>query len=452
MRAVPNSRLLFASGLLVPLSLFVAIDSSLWWIPLGAGIIVAVLTLFDFALSNRMLDALSVEPEPVSRFARGAPGTLKVHFSLAEAKLLTLTAGLPLPGEFSPADEIKRFELEGSMSNRRWTVSWETTPHLRGVYSFPPVHVEASSRLGFLLLRRAFHRSAEIRVYPNLRHERHQLANLFLNRSSIGVHSQRMIGQGREYEQLREYNSGDSMLDVHWKASAKRGQLVTKTYRVERTQEIYLIVDHSRLSGRLIRRESGVDNECVETALERYLTAASVLSMVAGREGDLFGFVSFARRVTRFVRAGAGRSHNQAIQDAFFDLESESGPFDLDELFTFLRMRLRRRGLIFILSDLADAAAGEEFLRHVGMISSQHIVMVNSIRRPGVRPIYSPVSQSGPGSSMSEELAGHFQWSELRKLELSLRSKGVKLSLIDEEKLTVELVNQYLSVKQRQLI
>jgi hypothetical protein len=55
---------------------------------------------------------------------------------------------------------------------------------------------------------------------------------------------------------------------VHWKASAKRGQLVTKVYQVERSQEVYVIVDASRLSA----REAKVERESerpFSTTLER---------------------------------------------------------------------------------------------------------------------------------------------------------------------------------------
>ena len=87
-------------------------------------------------------------------------------------------------------------------------------------------------------------------MYPNLFDERKHVAALFLNRGHYGIHSQRIMGKGREFEKLREYSHGDSMQDVHWKASAKRGALVTKVFQVERTQEVYVLVDSSRLSAR----------------------------------------------------------------------------------------------------------------------------------------------------------------------------------------------------------
>src|SRR5207249_6090507 len=87
---------------------------------------------------------------------------------------------------------------------------------------------------------------------PNLFSERKQLVALFLNRGTFGLHAQRQIGKGRDFEKLREYIPGDSFDEIHWKASAKRGRPVTKVFQIERTQEVYVIIDASRLSARSV--------------------------------------------------------------------------------------------------------------------------------------------------------------------------------------------------------
>ena len=173
--------------------------------------------------------------------------------------------------------------------------------------------------------------------------------------------------------------------------------------------------------------------------------------MAADREGDHFGLVAFGQQVSRFVRASSGKQHGQIIQDALFDLKTERGPFDLDELFTFIRMRLRRRALIIFMTDLSDSAAAEEFKQHIGLLASQHYVLVNSIRREGVHPMYETQQDVGE-SSVSDQIAGHLRWDGLRQLQVELRASGVEFSVLDDEKLSLELVNQYLAVKQRQVL
>lgn len=451
MRIVPSQRCLLCTGALMPVALLAAVNPDWWWcLPIGCALLL-IGGVLDLSLSTKLLSELNIEPDPVTRLARETEGTLNLHLRSEQVPPRELTLGLPLPVEFITEEETQRVFLSGAES-KHWVVRWTLKARARGIYPCPDIFVETPSKLKLFQVRRRFSNTGEIRVYPNLRRERRQLANLFLNRGSIGMHAQRMVGQGREYEQLREYSSGDSMLDIHWKASAKRGELVTKTYQVERTQEIYLIMDHSRLSGlRSTREARSLDDDYAETILERYVTAASVLGMVAEREGDLFGLVAFGQRVSRFVRASSGKQHGQVIQDALFDLKTERGPFDLNELFTFLRLRLRRRALLVFLTDLSDGAAAEEFRKHVGLVASRHLVLVNSIRRSGVYPMYEAPEQAQV-STISEEIAGHLRWEGMRELQGDLRSQGVEFSVLDDEKLSVELVNQYLNIKQRQVL
>lgn len=448
MRPAPSHRLLLLVGLLMPLGLLVAFGVVASGILLVGGFVIVVLGLVDLFGSSKRLADLQIEPEPLTRLARDVEGKIVIHLTSEEAAPKVLTVGLPLPLEFSQEEEVQRIALAGEDANK-WTLVWAVTAHNRGVFSLPDVFVETPSRLGLFSIRRRYPLDGEVRVYPNLRRERRQMANLFLNRGAIGIHAQRVVGQGREYEQLREYSAGDSMLDIHWKASAKRGELVTKTYQIERTQEIYLIVDHSRLSG-TPTSSSAEEGGVPESFLERYVTAASILSMVAEREGDLFGLVAFGKQVSRFVRANGGKQHSQVVQNALFDLKTENGPFDLDELFTFLRLRLRRRALLIFLTDLSDAAAAEEFYNHVGMVAAHHYVIVNTIRREGVHPVYG--QEITKDHSLSDEIAGHVKWEGLRQLQLKLRTEGVEFSILDDEKLSLEIVNQYLSVKQRQAL
>lgn len=451
MRIVPSRRLLLLAGLSLPVALLATLGPGYGRFLPAYAILLLVVALLDLIRSARRMEGLRIEPEPVTRLARGTPGTLTLHIHCEANTQDRLKIGLPMPVAFLMEQTEQTISLSGEAATH-WTVDWELTARSRGIFTCPPVVVERPSRWGLFDLRRHYPNEAEVRVYPNLRRERSQLANLFLNRGNIGLHAQRMVGQGREYEQLREYNHGDSMLDIHWKASAKRGELATKTYQVERTQEIYLVLDHSRLSGlRSTRADGAIDDDYAETVLERYVTAASVLSLVAERQGDLFGLVGFGQRVTRFVRASSGKQHGQVIQDALFDLKTEQVPFDLDELFTFLSLRLRRRALLIFLTDLCDSAAAEEFRKRIRMVAARHVVLVNSIRHPGAHPLYADDGDSS-GRMIAEELAGHLRWEGLRQLQSELRAQGVEFSLVDDEKLSVDIVNQYLAIKQRQIL
>jgi len=311
---------------------------------------------------------------------------------------------------------------------------------------------------------------AEIRVYPNLLSERTSVGALFLHRGSFGVHTHRQVGKGRDFEKLREYIPGDGYDEIHWKATAKRGRPVTKVYQIERTQEVYVIIDASRLSARASEdtgcgpQAAGRPDGCVSstpqpatqnlkpsTVLERFITAALILGLAAEQQGDLFGLLTFSNRVQRFVRAKNGKMHYAACRDALYALHPEVVTPDFDEVCSFIRLRLRRRALLVFLTALDDPVLAESFVRDLDLIRRQHLILVSSVQPAGARPMFSNPHVKSL-DEVYRELGGHVRWHNLCELEKVLQRRGVRFSRLESEKLSAQLVSQYLDVKQRQMI
>jgi uncharacterized protein (DUF58 family) len=279
----------------------------------------------------------------------------------------------------------------------------------------------------------------ELRAYPNLREDASLIAP---RRGQVGVHSLRQVGKGREFERLREYQPGDGAEDIHWKATARRGRPVTKVFQVERTQEIYAILDASRLSGRFFGEE---------TAFEKSVSSALVLGAAAERRGDLFGLGAFAGQVEAFTRARNGKAHYAACRDAIYQLHPRPVSPDFDEIATFLRLRLRRRALLIFLTALDDPALAENFARATRVLARRHLVIAAIPRPESARPLFEDDKTETP-ADIYGRLAGHLSWHRLRELEHVLSRQGVKLALLDPARFSTGLVALYDEVKQRQLL
>jgi uncharacterized protein (DUF58 family) len=311
--------------------------------------------------------------------------------------------------------------------------------------------------MGFWSLRRAQAARVEVRVYPDLLSERKKLSGLFLNRG-IGTHAQRQVGKGREFEQLREYLPGDSYEDIHWKATARRGQPITKVYQIERTQQIYVIVDGSRLSNRISdpSRKSLAGSEPAEgedhtTILERYAVAALVMGLASARQADEFGLLAFDDRVRKFVRAKSGRAHYDVCRDALYTLQARSVTPDFSELFTFIATKIRRRALLIFLTNLDDPVLAESFTAGIDLISRQHLLMVNMLKPAGAEPLFSDRAVDTV-NQIYHKLGNHLIWRHLRETEKHLQRRGVGFYLVENENLCSDLVSRYLAIKRRQVL
>jgi len=279
-------------------------------------------------------------------------------------------------------------------------------PTRRGDYQLTECYLEAPSPLQLWSIRAIRPIRTLIRVYPNLRHDK--TAAAFLRRSLGGMHLQRQLGKGREFEKLRDYAPGDSFDEIHWKATARRGHPISKQFQIERTQEVYVVIDSSRLTAR-------------GDALEQFVTAALVLAIAADRQGDHFGLLTFSDKVEQFVRARGGMTHFLACRNAIYDLQPRPVSPSFEEVFSFIQMRLQRRALLIFLTALDDPLLAETFSQHCGVIARRHLVIVATPQQTAAQPLFAGELPAAPTKSTS---ASPVTWHSVTRPSLRRRSSA----------------------------
>lgn len=446
---VPQNKLiLIATLVLVPLALLPALDPAL--IPATLALLLAfvlIVAVDAFRVYGKTNDIGAAFP-PLFRFTQDRDATLDLVLTRTALQLRRLRIGLDLPGELGGVLDTYVTDLPEAAP--RVHVALPCRPLRRGNYTVQNVYLEEHSPFGWWAFQGMAKAETQVRVYPNLRHDYRAMAALFLNRAAFGIHPQRQVGKGREFEKLREYVPGDDFGDIHWKATARRGRPITKDFQVEKTQEVYVVIDASRLSAREIPGKDGAA-PAPAPVIERFIAAALTLGMAAERQGDLFGLVAFGDRVRRFVPAKGGKGHFAACREALYTLTASDVTPDFEEVCSFIRLRLRKRALLIFLTNLDDPVLAERFAHDVGLLSRHHLVVVNMVKPAGVNPIF-----AGPAIAdtrdIYDRLAGHLRHRDLDELARVLKRRNVALSLIEHEDLIVKLVAQYMNLKQRQLL
>jgi uncharacterized protein (DUF58 family) len=412
--------------------------------------------LFDAYRSRERLLGMRVMLPEVVRISKDRVGNFNLQIENEKLTVRRIRLGLAFPEEiYTPAVEIG---VELPEDNPISSITWSLKGLRQGRYRIDRCYLETASLWGFWSVRKTSQIDMEIRVYPDLFEERKNLSAIFLNRG-LGIHSQRQIGKGRDFEQLREYLPGDSFEDIHWKTTAKRGLPITKVYQIERTQQIYVIVDASRLSARASQgnflagkgEEVQKQSEELTTVLQRFITAALIMALAAERQGDLFGLLTFDDRIRAFLKAKMGRAHFNACRDTLYTMQPQKVSPDFAELFTFIGTKIRRRALLVFLTHLDDPVLADSFTRHIDVISRNHVVLVNMIKPMAVKPLFSSESVSSV-NDIYNELGGHMIWRRIRETQKILQRRGVGFAMLDNENLCSELVSQYLTLKRRQVL
>jgi uncharacterized protein (DUF58 family) len=402
----------------------------------GIGAFLA-LAAYDAWAAQTALDTVSVELPSVVRLQRDREGFIAARVRNSAKNSRSVRFGIPFPTQVvSHAEEIlAQLPADTEFSS----LTWFCKPRIRGQFFLKQYFLEAASPMGFWARRNARPAQCELRVYPDFLDERKHVAALFLNRGHIGIHARRQPGKGRDFEKLRDYVPGDSYDEIHWKASAKRGRPVTKVFQVERTQEVYVILDASRLMAR--------DPAIFESAI----TAGLLLGIAAEQQGDSFGMIAFSDRILHFARARSGKAQFNVCRDMLYALQPEPVTPDFDEIASFIRTRLRKRALLVFLTALDDPAISESFLHAVDLICRQHLIMVNMPQPRQAQPLFVD-SAVATTDDIYGKLGGHLLWHDLRELGKVLQRRGVRFTLLEKEALAARLVTQYVNIKAMQLI
>jgi len=426
---VPSSRLLLLSAAVaLPLATLGGMFPNAL-APCAAAVASCIcVAAIDAAAALRRSESVKLRTPTVIRLTKDVAATFPVTVMTS----CRLRLGVNLPTGIETASPV----LEIDAAKGESTLDWPCTPRTRGDHTLRELFVEAGSPLGLWLAREARPVELSFRVYPNLRD--HATAALFLRTANVGMRLRRQVGKGREFENLRHYLPGDNFEDIYWKATAKRGFPTVKLFHVEHAQEVYVILDASRLSAR-------------EGVLESYVEAALHLALVAEKQGDRFGLVTFSDRTHRFVRAANGMDHFRLCRETIYNLHAQRVSPEFREVFTSLQVNLRRRALLVFFTSLDDALLGETFERDIGLLARRHVVLVNVRRTAALTPLYTGRDVKDM-DAVYDGLAGQIVCKRVRQLEIALQNRGVRLTVADADRIKMQVTAGYLEVKRRQIL
>jgi uncharacterized protein (DUF58 family) len=416
----PRTRLILLSAVITLPLLTVA-----WAAPAFARIAAAILAaailgvIADAVFGIRALAEAAVEFPPGARWTKNRETTLTLKLQNAPPEL-TIAADFPDAIQWR-ADSPSRIHCK---------------PLRRGDYQLTQCYLEAASPCGLWSIRATRPIRTLIRVSPDLRHDR--TAAAFLYRTLAGMHLQRQLGQGREFEKLRDSMSGDSFDEIHWKATERRGWPISKQLQIERTQEVYVVIDSSRLTARA-------------DSLEQFVNASLVLAIAADRQGDPFGLITFSDKVDKFVRARSGMAHFLACRNAIYALQPRPVSPGFEEVFSFIETRLEHRALLIFLTELDDPLLAETFSHHCGMIARRHMAVVAVPQQAAAQSLFAGELPRDTGE-VYQRLASHLAYRDLTELKKKVERQGLRFALLRPEHIAADLAALYLAVKRSQTL
>ena len=182
-------------------------------------------------------------------------------------------------------------------------------------------------------------------------------------------------GAGMEFDEVREYLPGDDVRSIDWNVTARQGRPFIKRFQEERELTVFFVVDCSA-SGRF----GGTSATLNDLAAELCAT----LAFSAVKSNDKVGLLLFTDRIERFIPPAKGATHAMRMIREVLGYTPEGEGTDLPNALNFLARALKKRAVVFVLSDFFGCG---EFERPMQMLAQKHDVVVLPLRDPSLETL-----------------------------------------------------------------
>jgi uncharacterized protein (DUF58 family) len=408
------------------------------------------------AVSGAIIAALLVIDGYFSLSAwKRAPLTLKRHLPRAFAVGAPVTIGLSLENGGTRQRRGRLFEMaDASMempgmplafavgAGQRQTLEFRITPTLRGLKRFDPAQIRLRSNLGLLDLNLQVGGGDSRRVFPNFK--QHAAFDWLTGKrrlADIGIKPIRRRGSATDFDQLVDYQAGDAIRHIDWKATLKHQRPIVRKFQDDRDQSVMFLLD----CGRRMRADDSQQG-IGTTHFDQALNALMLLAFVALSKGDAVGAMTFGTPddLGRRFAPRKGRQSLSALMAELGDVEPTPTFSDYARAAADTIRRHRKRGLLVLITNCRDEDA-DGLSVALGLLRSRHVVVLANLREKIAGEIANqPLATEQSGLEAAAALAYEQRRRDmLRRLAMG----GVIMIDCEPQQLGIELVNRYTALK-----
>ncbi|WP_062516033.1 DUF58 domain-containing protein [Demequina gelatinilytica] len=409
----------------VPAAVTQSREVAFWWVA-------AVIAL-------ALLDTWMAPPTASVGVRRDVPGSVRLTQSTRSSLLVANVGRRRVRGAVrdawqpsAGADETRhRFSLA-----RGETVTFRTrlTPTRRGDRHAGAVTVRTDGPLRLAGRQRSLDAPARLRVLPEFASRRHLPSRLRRLREIDGRTAVQLKGAGSEFDSLRDYVIGDDVRAIDWRGTARRGEVVVRTYRPERDRRVVVVLDCARLSAARVG-----DAPRLDASIE----ASLLLAALASRAGDRVQATAFDR-AEQARAASSGPAFMTELADALAPVEASLLEPDWPAMVRLVESRVSQRSLVVLLTTVETSALDSGLIEAVGALQRHHQVLVGSVEDP---ELGSMLRARGDADAVYGAGAASRALLEREAVATRLRQLGAEVVLALPDDLAPAVCDRYLALK-----
>ena len=183
----------------------------------------------------------------------------------------------------------------------------------------------------------------------------------YLNNSNQGDYNSIFKGSGIDFDDLRPYQYGDDHRSINWNISAKEDKIYTNTYKEDKEQSVFFLVDVSQ------SQHIGKEENKINISKE----IASVLTISALNTNSQVGILCFSDQKELFIQSKKGASHGYRIIKNLYELNQKSKKTNISSMIKFFMNTVKKKSLVILISDFID----KDYNKNMRALAKKHDVI-----------------------------------------------------------------------------
>ncbi|HRB73506.1 MAG TPA: DUF58 domain-containing protein [Niabella sp.] len=402
-------------------------------------ILLLIVLITDFLFLYIKKYPLQASREVADRLSLNDENKVSIHLVNKYAFPVSLQVIDELPVQLQIRNWQRNVKIEANAST---TLEYVIKPLSRGQYQFDDINLLVVGPLQLAKRKVQIKAKQIVKVYPSfIEMRRFQLLAIGNRLQEAGVKRIRKFGHSSEFEQIKEYVRGDDYRTINWKATSRRGSLMMNNFTDEKSQQIYCVIN----KGRLMKMPfEGM------TLLDYSINAALILSNVALVKQDKAGLITFAEKQDSFLIADKQPGQMNLILESLYKQETNFLEADYEKLYATIRNKLTNRSLLVLFTNFESLDGLKREMPALQRIAHYHLLVVVFFENTAIKSLVQSKADNLEEVYI-KTIAEKFVF-EKKQMIKELQQHGILSILTSPEHLTINTINKYLELKNRNYI
>ncbi len=394
---------------------------------------------FEYWKLSQIAPGIKARRKVVEQLSLGDEQT--IYYTLVNTANETVDVDVldELPYQFQERSILQSLRMEPASKS---AFELKIRPLSRGEYHFGELKLMLSYPLLGVVHYQVSRAAPEmVMVYPSvLQMKKYALQISSRTATMYGIRRVRTIGENDEFEHIRQYQQGDNIKSINWKATSRRGELLVNQYQDSRSQMVYCVIDKGR------SMEMPFDGLSL---LDYSINTALVLSNITLNRYDKAGLITFSKDIDTYLPADSHTQQLERILSLLYNQKTNFEEPNFEKLYYHFRHFVSRRSIVFLFTNFESLHDFYSKVKYLKALAHRHLLIVICFENAELSDLQHREVNS-VSDIYDQTIATSFIY-EKKKILIELQHHGIQVVYTKPRDLSIQVINKYLELKAKRM-